>query len=29
MKTDEQIKHEVEDELEYDPAVDVADIAVK
>ncbi|MBU6488155.1 MAG: BON domain-containing protein [Burkholderiales bacterium] len=29
MKTDKQLKQEVEEELEYDPAVDVADIGVE
>lgn len=29
MKTDKQLKQEVEEELEYDPAVDIADIGVE
>ncbi|MDG0025408.1 BON domain-containing protein [Trinickia sp. Y13] len=29
MKTDKQLKQEVEEELEYDPAIDVADIGVE
>lgn len=29
MKTDRQLKQEVEEELDYDPAVDVADIGVE